>query len=314
MIARQLIRRYALNQKIDPEVADQEIALHYALGLLNETGLLGQLPDGSFGPLLFKGGTALRKCWFGSSGRFSQDIDLDAPHRNGFEAGVEAAFIDHNPFHGITFKFAKIRWSDNNTENFSGTVHYEHEHGTGRFELQISYRLQPVLQPRDLYIVDQEYHSRVKFARPVLFGLDPYEMIGEKILACNRRQGGSAKDVYDLYLWSGKPFNSQLVRRVAALKAWTDQRHAPRFDPENFLNTISPQNFRWEDLNGLVPRNQHDNRTNLCDQVRARFAFLTEVNDEEQQLLEDQTAHRYRNLYEQLLTDTQTLAANTIQP
>lgn len=37
---------------------------------------------------------------------------------------------------------------------------------------------------------------------PRLFGLNPYEMIGEKIMACNRRQGGSSKDVYDLDLWA----------------------------------------------------------------------------------------------------------------
>jgi hypothetical protein len=60
MIASQLVRRYALNQQIAPEVADQEIVLHYALKLLNEQGLVGRLPDGSPGPLLFKGGTALR--------------------------------------------------------------------------------------------------------------------------------------------------------------------------------------------------------------------------------------------------------------
>jgi hypothetical protein len=35
MVAPQLIRRYAYNQRIDLQVADQEIVLHYALGLLN---------------------------------------------------------------------------------------------------------------------------------------------------------------------------------------------------------------------------------------------------------------------------------------
>src|SRR5580692_6710157 len=65
-------------QQIDADMAGQDIVLHYALALLNDAGLLGRDAQGTPGPLLFKGGTALRKCLFGSTGRFSQDIDLDA--------------------------------------------------------------------------------------------------------------------------------------------------------------------------------------------------------------------------------------------
>jgi hypothetical protein len=58
-------------------------------------------------------------------------------------------------------------------------------------------------------------------------------MIGEKIMACNRRGiGGSGKDVYDLFLWSKRPFDDGLVRRLAVLKAWTDRRSKRRFEPE----------------------------------------------------------------------------------
>lgn len=41
MVAPSLVRRYARNQQIDLGVADQEIVLHYALGLLHEVGLVG---------------------------------------------------------------------------------------------------------------------------------------------------------------------------------------------------------------------------------------------------------------------------------
>jgi predicted nucleotidyltransferase component of viral defense system len=151
---------------------------------------------------------------FGSEGRFSQDIDLDAPHKNGFEAAAETALLDRSPFHGITFRLVESRWSEDGDENFSGTVEYDHADGSGRFELQISYRLNPVLKPCDLVLVAQEYLPRVEFDAPTLHGLDLYEMIGEKIMACNRRQGGSAKDIYDLYLWSASPFDGALVRRA----------------------------------------------------------------------------------------------------
>jgi len=70
MIPVALVRQYAQGQQIAYEVADQEVVLHYALALLAESGLVGHCTPGDEpGPLLFKGGTALRKCVFGSAGR-----------------------------------------------------------------------------------------------------------------------------------------------------------------------------------------------------------------------------------------------------
>jgi predicted nucleotidyltransferase component of viral defense system len=220
MIAQAFVRQFAAGQKIDLDVADQEIVLYYALARLNEIGLVGYPPgEKTPGPLLFKGGTALRKCIFGSTGRFSQDIDLDATHKNGFEEAVEAAFRPDQPYHGIEFSLPRFRYSQD--DNFSGTVEYQHANGAGAFELQISYRLDPILTPVDLTLQEQSYFAKAgeECGAPRLFGLDPYEMIGEKIMACNRRQGGSSKDVYDLDLWAQRPFDERLVRRLAILKA-----------------------------------------------------------------------------------------------
>lgn len=146
MISQAFVRQFAAGQKIDLDVADQEVVLHYALARLNEIGLVGYPPGGQTpGPLLFKGGTALRKCIFGSTGRFSQDIDLDATHRNGFEGTVEAAFQPAQPYYGIEFSLPRFRYSSD--DNFSGTVEYHHAGGEGAFELQISYRLDPSSSP-----------------------------------------------------------------------------------------------------------------------------------------------------------------------
>ncbi len=308
MLAPALVRQYAVGQHIDVAVADQEIVLHYVLALLNAHGLIGPPPGGKQpGALLFKGGTALRKCVFGSTGRFSQDIDLDATHHNGFEAEIEAAFAARGPYHGIHFSVPSFRYSDDG--NFSGTVNYEHQDATGAFELQISYRLEPVLEPRALTLVPQGYFARVECGVPHLFGLDPYEMIGEKLIACNRRLGGSAKDVYDLYLWTQRPFDAELVRRLVVLKAWTDRRRHPRFDPESFLARIQPVSFRWEDIQQLVPRGLTTDRQAICGAVRERFAFLTQLQPDERLLLDDQTAHRETQLFSQLRADARACAA-----
>lgn len=73
-------------------------------------------------------------------------------------------------------------------------------------------------------------------------------------MACHRRLGGSAKDIYDLFLWAGRPFNTNLVRQLAVLKTWTDHRSSRPYRPEELLGQIEPRGFRWEDIRGLVPR------------------------------------------------------------
>lgn len=311
MIPNAIIRQYAVGQQVDAEVAGQDVVLHYALALLNEAGLIGRNGQDSPGPLLFKGGTALRKCVFGSTGRFSEDIDLDATHKNGFEAQIETELAQRSPYHEIAFQIAAFRYSREG--NFSGTIAYEHPHGSGTFELQISYRLDPILQPHDLMLAQQPYFTRVECGTPVLYGLDPYEMIGEKIMACNRRLGGSAKDVYDLYLWAERPFSAQLVRRLAVLKAWTDQRDSPRYDPDTLLLAIQPKNFRWADLQGLVPRRLQKDHDRICATVRERFAMVTQCSEAERTLLADQTAHREHTLFRELREEARQWAKTTVR-
>jgi uncharacterized protein len=299
VVPRAFVRQYAVSQQIDESVADQEIVLHYALAILNEIGLVGLNADsGRPGPLLFKGGTALRKCVFGSTGRFSQDIDLDATAQHGYEEQIEAALLARSPYYDISLELAGFRYSDDG--NFSGTVGYEHANGGGRFELQISYRLDPILEPRTLTLEPQTYLNHVECPVPTLYGLDPYEMIGEKIMACNRRLGGSSKDVYDLFLWSQRPFDDDLVCRLATLKAWTDQRSKRTYEPARFLASIVPKNFRWTDISGLVPRKHGADREAICSAVQARFGFLTASSESETALLDDQTAHRERKLFQAL--------------
>lgn len=167
------------------------------------------------------------------------------------------------------------------------------------------------MEPVDLTLQEQSYFAKAseECGVPRLFGLDPYEMIGEKIMACNRRQGGSSKDVYDLDLWAQRPFDERLVRRLAVLKAWTDQRGQPSYDPTALLAAIEPQNFRWSDISGLVPRNLASDPEQICERVRGRFRFLAELDQAEQPLLDDQVAHREHRLFAQLREQARELAA-----
>ncbi len=300
------VRQFAAGQHVDVDVADLEIVLVYALSLLNEAGLTGQLKDGKMGPLLFKGGTALRKCVFGSTGRFSRDLDFDAANRNGFEAELERVIQSRQPFFDIRFSIDDFRYSGD--DNFSATIAYAHDRGRNHFELQISYRAVGVLPARDLALISQSYFRRIECAVPALYGLDPYEMIGEKIMACNRRVGGSGKDPYDLFQWAGRPFSEDLVRRMAVLKCWTDR--AIRFDPQAFLGRIVPENYLWDDLLPLIPGGRENDPRVICRVVRDRFAFLRDCRPEEIRLLNDFQAHREQALFERLGAEAQASAPN----
>lgn len=304
MVPTAYVRQFAAGQHIDVEVADLEIVLVYALSLLNEAGLTGQLNGGKTGPLLFKGGTALRKCVFGSTGRFSRDLDFDAAYQNGFEAALEHAIQARRPFFDIRFAIDDFRYS--NEDNFSATVAYSHDQGANRFELQLSYRAVGVLPARNLSLISQSYFRRLECAVPALHGLDPYEMIGEKIMACNRRIGGSGKDPYDLFLWAGRPFSAELVRRMAVLKSWTDR--ASRFDPQNFLDRVQAGNYFWDDLQPLIPGGRETDPHVICRAVRDRFAFLRDCGPEETRLLNDSQAHREQGLFDRLCVEAQTWA------
>jgi hypothetical protein len=133
-------------------------------------------------------------------------------------------------------------------------------------------------------------------------------MIGEKIMACNRRRGGSAKDVYDLFVWSQRPFNEPLVRLIAVLKAWTDQRRQPLYSPQHFLAAVVPRSYRWEDIADLVPHRMETDTAYICDRVRQRFDFLADCTAHETELLEDQTSHREHRLFGQLCADARDFA------
>ena len=304
MVPIAFVRQFAAGQRVGVDTADLEIVLVYALALLNAEGLTGSLRGGTTGPLLFKGGTALRKCVFGSTGRFSRDLDFDAANRNGFEAELERALQSHQPFFGIRFSIADFRYSAD--DNFSATIAYVHDQGGDRFELQISYRAVGILPSRDLALIPQSYFRRIEVAVPGLHGLDPYEMIGEKIMACNRRVGGSGKDPYDLFLWADRPFSEDLVRRMAVLKCWTDS--ATRFDPQAFLARVVPENYLWDDLLPLIPGGRENDPRVICRVVRDRFAFLRNCAPEEMRLLNDFQAHREQALFERLAAEAKTLA------
>jgi Nucleotidyl transferase AbiEii toxin, Type IV TA system len=139
MIDEKFVDRFARNSGIkDKFIAEREVILTYALEALNRSDIMKHLA--------FKGGTALRKIVFGSSGRFSMDLDFtfcakDAD-RDAILQNVLGIFNDNH--HGISFKTDEFYFSDGD-RSFGGDVEYSHNWNTkGVFKLQISLREDPM--------------------------------------------------------------------------------------------------------------------------------------------------------------------------
>src|SRR4026209_2564469 len=89
-------------------VAERDVVLPYALRALRDTEVDA--------PLAFKGGTCLRKMVFGSTGRFSEDLDftLDTDGATD-DALIELVAVFNREHYGITFSFDEYYKTDDDT-------------------------------------------------------------------------------------------------------------------------------------------------------------------------------------------------------
>ncbi|MBK5211571.1 MAG: nucleotidyl transferase AbiEii/AbiGii toxin family protein, partial [Coriobacteriia bacterium] len=132
------------------------------------------------------------------------------------------------------------------------------------------------------------------------------ENIAEKIARLNRTT--TARDMYDLAWIANTPAISKsldlaLIRRLAVLKIWVDTNgmHAgsmawspghegSTFDAEHWLRVRDKNEFDLEDIGALtVPA---PSTSELCDTVRFGFAFLADMDSDEQTLAESNERDR----------------------
>jgi predicted nucleotidyltransferase component of viral defense system len=184
LIAPKFVDLYARNAGLrDKLIAERDVVLTYALRALLDEGVMDHLA--------FKGGTCLRKIFFGSSGRFSEDLD--------FTIASELSEDD---------------------TSFGGDVLYRHDwNDGGRFRLQVSLRERPTLPPAAQPLQPQGYFAQLEFEPFAVRALAPIEVIAEKVRASYQR--AKVRDLYDLYRFAPTPFDGELLRRLAR-SGWND--------------------------------------------------------------------------------------------
>ena len=298
MIEDKFVDLYARNSGLrDKLVAERDVVLTYALRVLFDAGVMDHLA--------FKGGTCLRKIVFGSSGRFSEDLDFtvdtDGPEDDVLEQIVEIFNREH---YGITFSLDDY-YKTQDDLSFGVDVRYRHAwNDAGRFHLQVSLRERPTLPGTLLPMQPQAYFRHVEFESFEVRSLEPIEMIAEKARAAYQR--AKVRDLYDLHRFASTPFDGELLRRLVVLKLW--QVRDP-FDPDAFFERLRGGRHDWDDLQRLLRSSDRIEPADVLAAVEDRFGVLRRLTDLEQQLVADAKSGWNEPLAERLRADVRRMAA-----
>ena len=273
------------------DVAERDVVLTYVLRILSESAL----PK-----LAFKGGTCLKKTYFGRTGRFSMDFDftsLDVTVEE-LRNALEGQLRNHNHY-GINFKIAEenVRAGfRGGAESYIAVVHYAHSWNASGFTLEVSYRENPLLPPQDVLISDELYFKFLEFQRFALRCLQKEELLSEKLRAAFQRIQG--RDLYDLYLFSERPFDRDLVRKLVVVKCWNVREP---FVPESLLDQIATERYDWADLQRLVRKADLPSEAALVRKVVKEYGFLKDLDSDLNKIVKDSKSHRNSRLVTEVL-------------
>ena len=209
MIPEATVKSLARSRGVEPQVVDRDHALGVVLWALNaEAGKQGWV---------FKGGTCLRKCYFGDY-RFSEDLDFTVTGRLDVERAMAAISASQPAASG---QGIRLLLEDARTEVM------EDEHGRESIEIRVPYRgaLRTGSAPNvQFHLSADEDLAFEPSLRPLLhpYGDAPglaceirayalEEVLSEKLrAAAGQRRHAVARDIYDI---------AQVVRRGADTSA-----------------------------------------------------------------------------------------------
>lgn len=221
------------SSRVGLDIAVLDIAQDFLLAHLHELGVLGDL-------VVFKGGTALRKLFAGTQGRFSTDIDL---------AAVESG-VDRQALADLIAKECDVTL---------GPFRFVPSRGRGRWNISVTSPLgnpgvgikldvgPPCwLAPEVRAFVPHATQRRYGFKLPDIPCMHFEEILAEKIARLCR--SATARDASDL-VWAATTsphsrFDRTLVRRLAVLKVWVDNNGmSPDWSPAIASRPFDAQ--RW---------------------------------------------------------------------
>ena len=288
MLERKYVVLYARSSGVDEIIAERDIVLTYVLRVLSDN-ILKQLA--------FKGGTCLKKIYFGKTGRFSMDLDFTTAGILLHDVRNEAKQLLHNKtIYDLHFK---ILDENIRSESYLAVLEYSHEwNPSSQFELQVSYREKPALPLIKLPIRDELYFKFCEFQSFPVNCLNREELLAEKIRAAFQRI--RSRDLYDLYLFTKRHYKRDLVKKLAIIKCWNVREP---FNPKAFLERIENENYDWDDLTRLVRKESLPSEKVVIKAVLGEFSFLKNLDDHLLTIIRDSKAHKEEKLVAELLSE-----------
>lgn len=287
MLDRKYVVLYARSSGVSEIIAERDIVLTYVLHLLSDN-ILRQLA--------FKGGTCLKKIYFGKTGRFSMDLDFTT-------AGIELndlrnklkQLLHNKSTYGLHFKI----FDENiGSESYLAVVGYSHEwNPSSQFELQVSYREKPALPLSKLPLCDELYFKFCEFQSFSVNCIYKEELLAEKIRAAFQRI--RSRDLYDLYLFTKRHYNRDIVKKLAVIKCWSARES---FDPKALLEKVADGNYDWDDLQRLVRRGSLPSPEDLVKAVLTEYSYLENLDKQLLKIAEDSRAHKEKKLVVEVLS------------
>lgn len=287
MISRGLLDQYAAGSGVDRRTAGQNVVLTYILKLLFDGSSSKELAES----LAFKGGTCLRKMFFGKPSRLSTDLDFTATRGSYKEIKAELGeLLNGRSFYGLDLRVNEWYDGEDKTRNTCGVrVGYEAELLQSEFKLQVSLREKPSLPPRKLPLLEESesYFKALEFGPFVVPCMTREEIIAEKLRAAFQRT--RARDLYDLYFNTKSHYNKEAVKALAVIKRW-NVREA--FDGEALLRKIREEQYNWDDLKPFVRQSSWAEPRKILSTVETEYAYLAELDGTLSRISDDSRRHK----------------------
>jgi predicted nucleotidyltransferase component of viral defense system len=292
MLDQKYVTFYARSSKVPLDVAERDVVLTYVLKILSEDMLKR---------LAFKGGTCLKKIHFGSSGRFSMDLDFTSLSISAGELQFQLKqLLDTRSHFGIDFKVSEenIRKGAADCEqSYLAVIGYSHSWNAGEFMFEVSFREKPLLSLDEMPLLDEMYFKFCEFPRFPVACLRKEELLAEKLRAAYQRF--RARDLYDLYLCADRHFNKSLVQKLAVIKCWSVKEP---FKPKELLENIAESKYDWTDLERLVRKGELPSQEGVVGKVLKAYAFLVDIDSTLVKIIDDSKAHKESKLVATVLS------------
>lgn len=256
-----------------------DVILTHLLQLFHERGITDHLA--------FKGGTLLRKMYFGPRGRLSTDLDFtcrtDCSQDDLMDMILEAL---ETPYHGLAFRIERDKdwyFTEDGVSANPLCSHDDNARGV-KIKLQVSTRERPVLPVLPQAQIEQDYFRFLAFAPAPIPSLAFEEAVAEKVRAASQRS--KIRDLHDLAEIARRPLDRDRVRSLAAIKLWNGGGKG--LDYQHFRARIEgAADYDLDDLRMLLRKDEAPDLKVMTNLAVQAFSFLQQLTDAEARIAAD---------------------------